>query len=76
MDYYNSLLNMDQIADRIYQLPNMKPQGNMDDLPLIRQIQEASMQLIDGKALGGDDIPPKIYREGEKALGEKIHSVV
>ena len=77
-EHFNSVLNRpSNINDEaINRLPQVPVNEMLDAIPTFEEIQKAIRQLTSGKAPGSDSIPAEVYKEGGRALTEKLHQLL
>ena len=76
-EHFNSILNCPSTIndEAIDQLPQVPFDEMLDVVPTFEEIWKAIHLLTSGKAPGADSIPAEVYKEGGKALTEKLHQL-
>ena len=76
-EHFNNVLNRPSTIseEAINRLPQVPTNLSLDVPPTLDEISKAINLLSSGKAPGEDAIPAEIYKEGGKALTDKLHQL-
>ncbi len=76
-EHFESVLNRPSEINEeaIARLPQVDMNNDMDNIPLISEVEKAISQLSCGKAPGSDSIPAEIYKAGGSTLTEKLQEL-
>ena len=77
-EHFEGVLNQDSDFDMsvLDELPQYDVNRDLDAVPSLEEVQKSIKQLSSGKAPGGDEIPPEIYKDGGVPVAKRLLEII